>query len=215
MWAERATMSSSEFAPLASPPIAPIFRPLGAVCDPPAAPVAEAVAESPATAEPSDELRRAFQAGYELGKQELRSDVESIGESFVKSLEELSAFRGRLRERYERELLEVALGVARKVVQQELAERPEIWLGMIRAAVRRAVDRERITVRVPPPLLAFLRDSLPELRSTLDDVKEVELIEDPALPLGGCVIESRFGEIDIGVESQIGAARSALVQAEG
>jgi flagellar assembly protein FliH len=208
-------MSSSEFAPLVEPPAASVFRPLGAVCDPPATPAADAVVESPATAEPSDELRRAFQAGYELGRQEMRSDVESIGESFVKSLEELSAFRARLRERYERELLEVALGVARKVVQQELAERPEIWLGMIRAAVHRAVDRERIAVRVPPPLLAFLRDSLPELRSTLDDVKELELIEDPALPLGGCVIESRFGEIDIGVESQIGAARSALVQAEG
>jgi len=207
-------MSSSEFAPLVEPPAAAVFRPLGVVCDPSPTPVPEPVVEAPASGEPSDEHRRAFQAGYELGRQELRSDVESIGESFVKALEELATFRARLRERYERELLEVALGVARKVVQQEVAERPEIWLGMIRAAVRRAVDRERIAVRVPPPLLAFLRDSLPELRSTLEDVKELELIEDPSLALGGCVIESRFGEIDIGVESQIDAARSALVQAE-
>src|SRR5262249_20719512 len=146
-------MSSSEFAPLVEPPVASVFRPLGVVCDPPAPPASDAAPESPPSAEPSDELRRAFQAGYELGRQELRREVESIGESFVKSLEELSAFRARLRERYERELLEVALGVARKVVQQEVAERPEIWLGMIRAAVRRAVDRERIAVRVPPPLL--------------------------------------------------------------
>src|SRR6266404_4445147 len=72
---------------------------------------------------------------------------------------------------YERELLELALGVARKVVQQELAERPEIWLGMIREAVRRAVDHERIAVRMPPAALAFLRQALPELRSTLEDVK--------------------------------------------
>src|SRR5947208_16279605 len=83
---------------------------------------------------------------------------------------------------YQRELLELALGVARKVVQQELAERPEIWLGMIRAAVRRVVDRERIAVRVPPRLLAFLRDALPELRASLDAVKELDLVEDPSLP---------------------------------
>src|SRR5438477_9825886 len=132
------------------------FRPLGT----PAEPAVEAttpVAPVEVVAEPSEDVRKAFQAGYELGREELRSDVESIGESFVKSLQELAAFRGRLRGRYERELLELALGVARKVVQQELAERPEIWLGMIREAVRRAVDRERIAVRVPPAALDFLR----------------------------------------------------------
>ena len=132
----------------------------------------------------------------------------------MKSLEELAEFRTRLRDRYERELLELALGVARKVVQQELAERPEIWLGMIRAAVRRAVDRERIVVRVPAPLYAFLRASLPELRPALEDVKELELLEDPGLPAGGCVIESRFGEIDVGVETQLARAERALVRAE-
>src|SRR5262249_33066314 len=164
--------------------------------------------------EPSEDVRKAFQAGYELGREELRSDVESIGESFVKSLQELAAFRGRLRGRYERELLELALGVARKVVQQELAERPEIWLGMIRDAVRRAVDRERIAVRVPPAALDFLRQALPELRTMLEDVKELELIADPSLPLAGCVIESRFGEIDIGVDTQLEGVRQALVRAE-
>ena len=102
---------------------------------------------------------------------------------------------------YERELLELALGVARKVVQQELAERPELWLGMIRAAVPRAVNR--IVLRVPPPLMAFLRGSLAALRASLADVKDLELVEDPSLPAGGCVIESRFGEVDIGVETQL------------
>src|SRR5438128_2631407 len=114
---------------------------------------------------------------------------------------------------YERELLELALGVARKVVQQELAERPEIWLGMIRAAVKRAVDRERIVLRVPPPLMAFLRGSLAALRASLEEVKDLELVEDASLPTGGCVIESRFGEVDIGVETQLERCERALVRA--
>src|SRR5436309_9468306 len=114
---------------------------------------------------------------------------------------------------YQRELLELALGVARKVVQQELAERPEIWLGMIRAAAKRAVDRERITLRVPAPLMAFLRGSLAALRASLEDVKDLELVEDPGLPAGGCVIESRSGELDIGVETQLERCERALVRA--
>ena len=48
----------------------------------------------------------------------------------------------------------------------------------------------------------------------LEDVKELELIEDPSLPLAGCVIETRFGEIDIGVDTQLEGVRQALVRAE-
>ena len=207
-------MRSSEFVPLA-PPSAPArdFRPFvpgGEVAEAPLAAVVDADEPRPE----SDENRRAFQAGYELGREELRSQIESIGESFVKSLEELAEFRARLRDRYERELLEVALGVARKVVLQELAARPEIWLGMIRAAVRHTVDRERIVLRVPPALAAWLREAGAELRGALEDVKEIEVVEDAGLGIGGCVLESRFGEVDIGVETQLEAAEHALVSAE-
>src|SRR6266699_1790229 len=189
-------MSSSSFAPLAEA-VPRVFRPFGA---PPAAAAAEP-APAPAPG-PSAEIERAFGAGGERGRAEARAALETIGASFTDSLRELAEFRVRLKERYERELLELALGVARKVVQQELAERPEIWLGMIRAAVKRAVDRERIALRVPPPLMAFMRGSLAALRASLEDVKDLELVEDPSLPTGGCVIESRSGELDIGVETQ-------------
>jgi flagellar assembly protein FliH len=206
-------MSSSSFAPLISdaPPASErVFRPL---VEPEAGEPAAEV-QAPVPPETTEEARSAFQAGYELGREETRAQVESIGESLLKSLEEMAQFRSRLRERYERELLQLALGVARKVVRQELQERPEIWLGMIRDAVRRAVDREHIVVRVPADLAAFLRQALPELRSALDDVKELEVVEDPGLGSGGCVIESRFGEVDIGVETQLDAAERALVRSE-
>ena len=195
-------MSSSSFAPLAEA-VPRVFRPFGA---PPAAAAAE---PAPAPG-PSAEIERAFGAGVERGRAEARAALETIGASFTDSLHELAEFRVRLKERYERELLELALGVARKVVQQELAERPEIWLGMIRAAVKRAVDRERIALRVPPPLMAFLRGSLAALRASLQDVKDLELVEDPSLPAGGCVIESRFGEVDIGVETQLERCERAV-----
>ena len=198
-------MSSSSFAPLAEA-VPRVFRPFGA----PAAAAAAEPAPAPAPGPSAEEIERAFGAGVERGRAEARAELETIGASFTDSLRELAEFRARLKERYERELLELALGVARKVVQQELAERPEIWLGMIRAAVKRAVDRERIALRVPPPLMAFLRGSLAALRALLQDVKDLELVEDPSLPAGGCVIESRFGEVDIGVETQLERCERAV-----
>src|SRR2546426_1939936 len=189
----------ASFAPLAEA-VPKVFGPFGP--PPPAAAIPEAAAASP-PGPSAEEIERAFQAGVERGRAEARAELETVGTSFAGSLRELAGFRTRLKERYERELLELALGVVRKVVQQERAERPEIWLGMIRAAVKRAVDRERIVLRVPPPLMAFLRGSLAALRASLEEVKDLELVEDPGLPAGGCVIESRSGELDIGVETQL------------
>src|SRR5213594_606693 len=203
-------MSSSSFAPLAEA-VPKVFGPFG---PPPPAAAPEAAAAAPPPGPSAEEIERTFQAGVERGRAEARAELETVGASFTHSLRELADFRTRSKERYERELLELALGVARKVVQQELAERPEIWLGLIRAAVRRVVDRERITVRVPPRLLAFLRDALPELRASLDAVKELDLVEDPSLPAGGCVIESRFGEVNLGVEAQLEAVERALVRVD-
>src|SRR3989454_9321386 len=177
----------ASFAPLAEA-VPKVFGPFGP--PPPAAAIPEAAAASP-PGPSAEEIERAFQAGVERGRAEARAELETVGTSFAGSLRELAGFRTRLKERYERELLELALGVVRKVVQQELAERPEIWLGMIRAAVKRAVDRERIVVRVPARLHAFLRESLPELRATLEDVKELQLVEDPGLPAGGWGIAGR------------------------
>ena len=200
-------MSSSSFAPLAEA-VPKVFRPFGS---PPPAEAATEPTPAPAPGPPAEEIERAFGAGVERGRTEAHAELEATRAAFADSLRELVEFRARLKERYERELLELALGVAREVVQQELAGRPELWLGMIRAAVKRAVDRERIVLRVPPALMAFLRGSLAELRASLEDVKDLELVEDPSLPAGGCVIESRFGEVDIGVETQL---ERALVREE-
>lgn len=154
--------------------------------------------------DPADnDAARSFSAGYELGVEETRADMEVVAESLVKSLQELGEFRARLQQRYERELLALALGVARKVLRSELQARPDSWLAMIRDGVRQAVDREEVRIRVPGVLATFLETHLSQLRAQLDEVKELVIVADPALSEGGCVIDTRFGELDLGIDTQI------------
>lgn len=218
--------SESGFAPLAGAGTdAPGFRPLlsgGAAPDaerPDAAPEATTPAAEPAAEDAPAPIERledhpAWQAGFAQARADLEAELDAAHRTLAESLESLARFQAQLRSRYERELLLVALGVARKVVQQELQERPEIWMSMLRAAVRQAVDRERILIRVPPALAAWLLEHAPELKAQLEDVKEMQIVDDPALPPGGCIVESRYGEVDIGVETQLGVAERALVGAE-
>lgn len=208
-------MPSSEFAPLA-PPVRTERRFATLASQ---APRLDGGAPAPevdvAPDEAAAELRRAFEAGYAEGKASRDAEIAAVQASFRETLERLARFRGELRHRYERELLEVALGVARKVVRDEIAQHPEHWLEMLRAAVACAVEREHIVVRVPPALGAFLRDADPPLRTRFDDVKVLEIVDDPGLADGACLLETRFGDVDLGLDTQLDACARALVGAEG
>jgi flagellar assembly protein FliH len=195
---------------------ASVFRDFGNG-DAPSAGVAMPADIAAADAAPEQDVAQqaadaAYADGFDAGRAAAVAELMHDGEAFAKALEEVKRFRAGLMERYQSELLALALGIARKVVQRELAEHPEHWLGMIREAVRHALDRERIRIRVGPVLHKFLVEQLPTLRPMLEDVKELELVEDGTLSESGCILESQFGDLDLGIDSQIGAIRAALSQ---
>lgn len=194
---------------------ASVFRDFGNG-DAPSAHVEAAPGGAPETAPQMDVAQQAADAayadGFDAGRAAAVAELMHDGEAFAKALDEVKRFRAGLMERYQSELLALALGIARKVVQRELAEHPEHWLGMIREAVRHALDRERIRIRVGPVLHKFLVEHLSTLRPMLEDVKELELVEDGTLTESGCILESQFGDLDLGIDSQIGAIRAALSQ---
>ncbi len=204
------------FVPMGGAGRAPAFRPLGEAEETPLGPTAApAAADETAPAPVPTEEHPAFAAGQAAARAELEPQLDDLRATVARALESLATFRRDLRTRYERDLLLLALGVARKVVHEELRERPEIWLEMIRAGVQQAVDREHIRVRVPPLLGEWLRTHADTLHARLQEVKGLEIVDDPSLPAGGCVVESRFGDVDVGVDTQLAAAERALVRTEG
>lgn len=212
----RPTGVAPEFAPLAGPRVSGTIRAASVFpdFDPRHAPARDAPPAAVVEPSPVETVRQeAYANGFAAGRQAADSEFASGAAAFAGAVEELARFRAALLERYERELLELALGVARKVVQRELADHPEHWLEMIRAAVLGALDRETIRIRVGPILHRYLVEHLPRLRVLLEEVKELDLVEDVALGETGCVIESRYGDLDLGIDGQMGAIRAALTGA--
>lgn len=173
----------------------------------------EAAAEALRLAEERALLEQAAYArgmaeGRAIAEAELAQLVQGMGEAIA----ELTRFRHETMTRYQSELLDLALEVARKVVDRELEQHPEHWIEVIREGVRRAVDRDHIRIRVAPVLYAFLQERTSELRAALDGVKNLELTEDPALPPSGCVVETSYGDLDLGIDSQIATIRGAMTE---
>jgi flagellar assembly protein FliH len=160
------------------------------------------------------ELQAAYERGVADGRATARTELAELAGGLTRAVDEVVRFQAHLAERHEQELLALAVEVAGKILRTELEADAEWWLGIIREAVHRAVDRERIRIRAGSSLHEYLAQHLDTLRATLEEVRALELVEDPSLAATGCVIETSYGDLDASIESQLDAVRMALTEPE-
>lgn len=154
--------------------------------------------------EAHDEAARIKQAAreeMEREREELRAELarEARAELAAAYLE-LDRARERMELETERAIVLLAVAIARKIVGEELAAKPE----HVRALVREALDRvrraERVRVRVHPDDASVVRDL------------GVEIVEDATIERGGCIVESELGDIDARLAVRLDALARALAK---
>ena len=126
-----------------------------------------------------------------------------------KSVEELSLLRGRMMEETEEQLVALAATIARRIIGREISLDPEILLTLAAEGIDALGERDRVVVR-----FGFLdRDDL--LPSMVERLKRraprCEVLQDPSLGPGPCVVESEFGQVDESVDSRLDNVLRALL----
>lgn len=125
---------------------------------------------------------------------------------------ELARARGeyrRLQDEAERDLVDLALEVARRLVGQVVAQDREVVVSMVREALRGARGRRSIVVRVSPEDGPVVEAHRHELARAVEGVP-VYLEVDESLGSGDTVIETESGRIDARLETQLAVLREAL-----
>lgn len=172
----------------------------------------------PAQVASAHERARAIVADAERRADELRARAERQGREVAEAA--LAKELLRMAEALDRELatlrdgaIEVALQAARRVIGQELTERPELVREIVTALLARVRRARSVTVRVHPDDQATLGPELAALRerSGLDGTLRFEV--DAGLTRGGCVVHSDVGSLDARIETQLAALERALKSA--
>ncbi|MCC6746971.1 MAG: hypothetical protein IT371_04885 [Deltaproteobacteria bacterium] len=107
------------------------------------------------------------------------------------------------------ELTELALGIAAKLLGEELRLHPDSVTRIVAQCVRGAARARRIVVRVNPSDLPQVEAALPELRG-LSEAEVVLTESDGTIPAGGCILETDGAQLDGRLESQLAALRRGL-----
>ncbi len=136
-------------------------------------------------------------------------------EAAVKGLEEailsLHAERQRVLRQSEQQLVKLAGKIARKVIGREIAIDPTVVFALASEGITALNERERVRVRIGTAVDDdILRASLERLKA---QVPQCEVVVDPSLGVGGCVVETEMGRVDESVDSRLDNIMNALLMA--
>ena len=153
---------------------------------------------------------RGYTQGEKVGIESGKKIVEPILNNFQQALVELERIRKEIYVSAEKETVELSLAIARKIVGHEVATNRNVVLNVVKEALGKLVDHEKIRVRISPSDLEFILNSRDQFSNTVENADGIVFEEDNAILSGGCVIETDLGSIDARVESQFQVLEDAF-----
>lgn len=155
--------------------------------------------------------QQGFEQGLSKGKSQGEADArEKHDQSLLELIDQwqtqLRAFdedRDRLLESCRTQAIQLALAIARRVIYRVVHNDPLIVADQLADALAMVAQTSEVEVVVHPDQEVLVREVLPDICATLQQVDSVSLTLDSALTPGGCLVRTRGGAIDGTIETQI------------
>jgi flagellar biosynthesis/type III secretory pathway protein FliH len=206
-WSDEAGVPGERHAAAQLP--APQGRPAVAAAKRPANTAARPAAEAESRPSFAELEREAFTKGFQQGERAGAEAAAKRGEATLRrlaqSIEELASLRAELVHKTERQVVELAFAIARRVLRREIAVDGALLVTMARVALERLGDNTSATIRLNPDDYAMLG-----ARAQVNEGSVVRIVPDPAVNPGGCLVQTDFGAIDAGIDAQLSEMASAL-----
>ncbi|HPL62827.1 MAG TPA: FliH/SctL family protein [Syntrophales bacterium] len=153
---------------------------------------------------------KGFAEGVKAGIESEKSRSASAVAASSTALRELATLRKKTLERVEPEILDLAVSIAEKIIQREVSAGRDVFVGVLKSAVRDILDREGIRIKLNPKDYQYVMEVDPNILEGLEGIKNPEFESDAGIREGGVVVETRFGEVDARIEKQLEEVRSAM-----
>lgn len=176
--------------------------------------LARAVKPSPAPREPAaipadrPNESAATQGAYERGLSEGEARAKDAYEKALAearsqvsvALRQFTTQREQYFERVESDVVQLALSIARKILHRESQIDPLLLTGVVRVALEGISRDTEVRLRANPDEIRFWRDYF----SHTEGIRpSPDLIGDPSLAAGHCVLETELGSTQISFETQL------------
>jgi flagellar assembly protein FliH len=152
----------------------------------------------------------AYEEGFAAGIAEAQSGLEGPASAFAAAAAELQALRAEAAASIEADAVDLALRIAEQALGAALAVDRELVVEVVRGALRRLVERDRVLIFVNPDDLEIVREHVGRLVGELGGIEHCEVQAERRVRPGGAIVRTAEGEVDASLETKLARAREVL-----
>jgi len=145
-----------------------------------------------------DGLRQGEQAGLEIAEKKVEALMRRYGDAIAEVLE----LKGALYAQVEKDVVRLAVEVAKKIVHREIQADREIIQTLVKVALSHAAVKSAATIRLHPTDYSYILEHRAELGTSPEEEKEIVLVADKSIERGGCLIQTACGDIDARIDEE-------------
>ena len=148
--------------------------------------------------------QKAWDSGIQEGENRARTRFEELlrreRDSLSAAIRSFDGERKTYFQQLEAEVVQLALAIARKILQREAHVDPLLLRGAVRVALDMAAAATEVSLLVPPEEIDLWRE---HLASEENLQTKPQLVADPSLAPGQCVLETSLGTVDLELKAQL------------
>ncbi len=148
--------------------------------------------------------------GRAAGLAAAREDAQPSVAAIRVALESIEQMKAQVLAELEQDAVEMALRLAEQIIAGALDVQPERVVDIGRNALRHLSDRRRVTLVVNPGDLELVSDCVEQLQSELGGIEHLGVQSDRRISRGGAIARTDSGDIDAGIDTQLGRAREIV-----
>lgn len=157
---------------------------------------------------------QAYTEGFEKGRREglasSKEEVEHKNELLNDMLSKLADPLQQCGEQTQQELVELAFAISRQIVRRELKQDPTQLIAIIRESLKLLpIGSKNIQILLHPDDASIIREVLSISKTSQDS--RWQLVEEPSLERGGCLLRTKNSKVDASIDRQIAVMFSRLV----
>lgn len=155
-----------------------------------------------------------YAEGYEKGVNEGREqgylEMTSLIDEAKQLKQEAYEARNQLSLQLEKDLVQLVIQTARRILQSELQENQELLFQLIDEGLKKCNYTENLVIHVSEMDYDMVYAYQNRIYLMTDGIYDIEIKSDPSMSPGSVVIETASGQVDAGIETQLKQIEAAF-----
>ncbi|MFO8086000.1 MAG: FliH/SctL family protein [Desulfobacterales bacterium] len=145
----------------------------------------------------------AYTKGKIAGHQDTEKKFHSAIQALSVCLEQISSLKKSLIEKSKEDMIMLIMAVTKKIIRTEIEEKKEIIVNTVNMVLQSAIQADEYYIKVHPEDLHIVAENKPLFLARMKGLQNIYFIADETVSRGGCLAESRVGDVDATIESQL------------